>query len=69
MAKLIGFLCNDDSLTATAFGAMRAEMAFPQATVSPGFGFGWIQDGRTLLRTHPKPAAGSPDLVSLASDS
>lgn len=68
MAKLIGFLCNDDSLTATAIGAMRTEIAFPQTTESPGFGFGWIQDGRTLLRTHPKPSGGSPDLVSLLSD-
>jgi len=52
-------LCNDDSLTAVAVGTVRDLVEFPDAATSSGFGFGWVQDGRSLLRANPKPSSGA----------
>lgn len=68
MPRLIAYLCNDDSLTPVAVRAVGESLAFPSTPDSAGFGFGWIQDGRSLLRTNPKPAPSAPAFEDLFGD-
>lgn len=68
MPRLIAYLCNDDSLTPVALRAMQGSLELPPTAESGGFGLGWLQDGRSLLRTTPKPAPSSPALLDLMSD-
>lgn len=68
MPRMIAYLCNDDSLTPVAIQGLHDAVEFPATSKSTGFGFGWIQDGRSLLRTNPKPAGGGPDFLSLMAD-
>jgi len=68
MPRMIAYLGNDDSLTPVAVQSLRDSLDFPPTSESSGFGFGWIQDGRSLLRTNPKPGAAGPDFVGLMAD-
>lgn len=68
MARLIALLCNDDSLTPLAVRGLRESVDFPSTQEASGFGYGWIQDGRSLLRTTPKPGSGTPDFMDLMAD-
>lgn len=68
MPRLIAFICNDDSLTPLAVSRLKPHLEFPATETSGGFGFGWLQDGRSLLRTSPKPGVGTPDFVDLMAD-
>lgn len=68
MARLIAYLCNDDNLTPVALRGIRDGVQLPTTGESSGFGFGWLQDGRSLLRTTPKPAPASPALLDMMAD-
>ena len=68
MPRFLAFMCNDDNLTPVALRDLRERVAIPSTSDSSGFGFGWLQDGRSLLRTTPKPSSGVPELLDLMSD-
>ncbi len=68
MPRLIAYLCNNDSLTPVAARAVASTLDFPDTADASGFGFGWIQDGRSLLRTNPKPTPSTPPFVDLFGD-
>lgn len=53
-AKLLGYMCSDDTLTPFAMRSVREE-AWPQDQdrAFETVGFGWLQESRTLLRKHP----------------
>lgn len=68
MSRLVAFTCNDHSLTPVAVRVAAASLDIPDVDETSGFGFGWIQDGRTLLRTHPRPTAGAPQFLDLMAD-
>lgn len=68
MPRMIAYLCNDDNLTPVAVRSVQASVDLPATAQSGGFGFGWLQEGRSLLRTTPKPAPGSPALLDLMAD-
>lgn len=68
MSQVFGYLCSDDSLTAEV---MRQE-GEPLQAIGPeeraGMGIGWLQEGRSLLRKHPRRKAGEVDICGLVGD-
>lgn len=68
MPRMIAYLCNDDNLTPVALRLVRDSIELPPTGESSGFGFGWIQEGRSLLRTTPKPSRSSGALLDLMAD-
>ncbi len=54
MTQLIGFLSNDDQLTGLALAQAAAALA---GLGAQGWGAGWLQEGRALLRKVPGPSA------------
>ncbi len=68
MSQVFGYICSDDSLTA----AVMRQIGAPLRAVPPedrvGLGIGWLQEGRSLLRKHPKRKAASVDVPSLLAD-
>lgn len=68
MSQVFGYLCSDDSLTAEV---MKQEGAPLQAILPEdrvGMGIGWLQEGRSLLRKHPKRKAAEVDIRALVGD-
>ncbi len=68
MTRLIAYICNNDSLNSVAVEALAPSLDVWPDEKPPGFGFGWIQDGRSLLRTTPKPSDGMPSLTGMLGD-
>ncbi len=68
MSRLIGYVCNDDSLMPVALRLIQESVELPPTAKSGGFGLGWLKEGRSLLRTTPKPAPSSPALLDLMAD-
>lgn len=68
MPRMIAYLCNDDSLTPVALRQAKASLDVLSPADSGGFGFGWLQGGRSLLRTTPRPGKGSAELLDLMAD-
>lgn len=68
MSQVFGYLCSDDSLTAELMSQVGQPLAAIEPTDRVGLGIGWLQDGRSLLRKHPKRKAASVDIPSLVAD-
>lgn len=68
MSQVFGYICSDDSLTSE----VMKQYGQPLRAVTPdervGLGIGLLQDGRSLLRKHPKRKAASVDLPALLGD-
>ena len=68
MSQVFGYICSDDSLTSQ----VMAQAGAPLRAIAPedraGLGIGWLQDGRSLLRKHPKKRAAAVDIPSLLAD-
>ncbi len=68
MSQVFGYICSDDSLT----GVVMGQEGEPLRAIGPdervGLGVGYLQDGRSLLRKHPKRKAASVDIPSLLGD-
>ncbi len=68
MSQVFGYICSDDSLTAE----VMKQAGEPLRAIAPeeriGLGVGYLQDGRSLLRKHPKRKAASVDVPSLLAD-
>lgn len=68
MSQVFGYICSDDSLTAE----VMSQVGQPLRAIAPeeriGLGIGWLQEGRSLLRKHPKRKAASVDIPSLLAD-
>lgn len=68
MTQIFGYICSDRNVTADLFKGLHEELGLYSAQDSAGFGMGWIQEDRSLLRTYPKPAPGTPSLLNLLAD-
>lgn len=67
MSRLLGYMCNDDSLTPYAMGEVAQE-AWGEQTSLATLGFGWVQESRTLLRKHPSQGHDPVDVLGLLAD-
>lgn len=68
MSRIIGYICSDDSLTHVVMDALADEVEAFGETETAGRGFGWVQEGRSLLRKQPRERGRSVTLSSLLSD-
>lgn len=68
MAQIFGYFCSTDSLTPS----LLAQYGEPLNRLAPmsraAMGLGWLQEGRSLVRKHPRGRAEKVDLLSLISD-
>lgn len=68
MFRLLGYLCNDATLNAAFFKHGLEHLEIDAVDVSSGLGLGWVQDGRSLLRTMPRPSRSSATLEAMLGD-
>lgn len=68
MTQIFGYICSDRNVTGDLFKALHDELPLYSTHDSAGFGLGWIQEDRSLLRTHPKPTPSTPSLLHLLTD-
>lgn len=68
MSSILGYICSNSSLTPVVMQGLGASLDLPPLSESAGFGIGWVQDGRSLLKNDPRPGARSPGHVELLSD-
>lgn len=64
--KILGFLSNDDSLTATALAQVSKEVNWSEQAWG-GVGVSWLQEGRVLERKNPRVTGGAIDALGLLS--
>lgn len=68
MSRLLGYICSDDTLTHTVLGEVADELRMGNGNEKIGRGFGWVREGRTLLRKQPPQGATGGELGSYVSD-
>ncbi len=68
MSQLFGYLCSDQSLTAAVMEQYGAPMQADPQRERTALGIGWLQDGRSLLRKHPRRRAATIEIPDLLSD-
>lgn len=67
MPQLFGYLSNDDRLTGAVIAQVRQDIVLDPRGCE-GFGVGWLQDGKSLLRQVPRVPPGAPDVLAMVSD-
>lgn len=67
MSNIIAFSCTNEGLKAEALKALEIEAPLADASKSSGVGIAWVQGGRSLRRSNPRPK-GSPSIHSLLAD-
>lgn len=65
--KILGFLSNDDSLTATAITQASQEVNWSEQAWG-GVGVSWLQEGRVLERKNPRVTGGVIDALGLLAE-
>ncbi len=68
MSQVFGYICSDDSLTTEVMNQIGDSLRAIAPEDRVGLGIGWLQEGRSLLRKHPKRKAASVDVPSLVAD-
>lgn len=68
MLRIVAYAGTDSQLASHVLSGLRTELELPLTGESSGFGMGWIQDKRSLLRTNPKPSSNEPVLMDLMAD-
>lgn len=68
MTQVFGYICSDDSLTSEVMNQIGEALRAIDPDDRVGLGIGWLQEGRSLLRKHPKRKAASVDIPSLLAD-
>ncbi len=68
MSQVFGYICSDDSLTSEVMKQYGEPLRAVAADERVGLGIGLLQDGRSLLRKHPRRKAASVDLPALLGD-
>jgi glutamine amidotransferase len=68
MFRLLGYICNDATLNATFFEQGLVDLELDEVDVRGGLGLGWVQDGRSLLRTTPRPNDAKARLGAMLGD-
>ena len=68
MSQVFGYICSDDSLTSEVMKEYGAPLRAIEPDERVGLGIGLLQDGRSLLRKHPRRKATSVDVPSLLGD-
>ena len=68
MSQVFGYICSDDSLTSEVMKQVGQPLRAIAADDRVGMGIGWLQEGRSLLRKHPKRKAATVDVPSLVAD-
>lgn len=68
MSQIFGYICSDDSLTSEVMKQYGEPLSAIAAEERVGLGVGLLQDGRSLLRKHPKRKAASVDIPALLGD-
>lgn len=68
MSQVFGYICSDDSLTPEVMKQYGQPLRAVEPDERVGLGIGLLQDGRSLLRKHPKRKAASMDIPSLLGD-
>ncbi|MFB6263200.1 MAG: class II glutamine amidotransferase [Bradymonadaceae bacterium] len=70
MSRMIGYLCNDDSLTPRVVQEVAGDLSATDDAESDDVarGFGWIRDGQPLLRKHPPQGANHTDMAAILAD-
>lgn len=68
MSRIIGYICSDDTLTHTVLEGAADPLRMGDGDEKIGRGFGWVREGRTLLRKKPPQGASGGELGSYVSD-
>lgn len=68
MSRLLGYICSDDTLHYTVMEEVADELRMGDGSDKIGRGFGWVQEGRTLVRKQPPQGATGGELGSVVSD-
>ena len=68
MSQVFGYICSNDSLTSEVMNQVGEPLRAIEPEDRVGLGIGWLQEGRSLLRKHPKRKAASVDVPSLVAD-
>jgi glutamine amidotransferase len=70
MARVVGYICSDDTLTHAVLEEVADELKVTNASedVEVGRGVGWVQEGRSLLRKRPPQSRGSQSFAHLMTD-
>jgi len=68
MSRLLGYMCSDDTLTYSVMEEVAGDLRTPEDQAPLGHGFGWLQDGRSLLRKQPPQGATGVELRNVMSD-
>ena len=68
MSRLLGYMCSDDTLTYAVMEEVADDLNNINGDERVGHGFGWVQEGRSLLRKQPPQGASGVALGNLISD-
>lgn len=68
MARLLGYTCSDDTLTYCVVDEVADDIGRDGDERRLGHGFGWVNEGRSLLRKQPPQGASGVDLGSVIAD-
>lgn len=70
MARVVGYICSDDRLTGSVVDTLGEEFGGPRTEpdAETARGFGWVQEGRSLLRKQPPQGRIHGTLGALMSD-
>jgi predicted glutamine amidotransferase len=68
MSQIFGYLCSNQSLTAAVMEQVGGPLQAASDRERTALGIGWLQDGRSLLRKHPRKRAATIDIPDLLSD-
>lgn len=68
MSQIFGYICSDDSLTSEVMKQYGEPLRAIEPDRRVGLGIGLLQEGRSLLRKHPRRKAASVDIPALLGD-
>jgi len=69
MTRIVGYSCSDDTLTQSLIEELDGEFVRAEnGDDDVGRGFGWLKDGRSLLRKQPPQGRGTVNLGDMMAD-
>ncbi len=68
MSRLLGYMCSDDTLTYCVMDEIVEDLGESTGGDHLARGFGWLQEGRSLLRKQPPQGATGVEFTHLVSD-
>lgn len=68
MSRLLGYMCSDDTLTYAVMDEVADDLNGLTTGEHIARGFGWLKEGRSLLRKQPPQGSTGVDFTNLVSD-